>query len=175
MNGFSILPLRKLESPSPKDALCQVWLKMAVLEVKIFKFCRCFFAIISPCKREWFFIWAQGCFVPSLVETGLMVLEKKIKMWKVYNNDNDDDGQRKKLTWAFGSGKLKSTRNVKYLMGKRVVFLACLKMRLHLSILSCTQAWHVPAQRPPSISGTFSVFHRQCLCLHMSKLFSWDL
>ena len=33
--------------------------------------------------------------MPSLVETGLMVLEKKIKMLKVYNNDNDDDGQRK--------------------------------------------------------------------------------
>ena len=33
----------------------------------------------------------------SLVEIGPAGLEKKMKMWKVYdndNNDNDDDGQR---------------------------------------------------------------------------------
>ena len=32
----------------------------------------------------------------SLVENGPVVLEKKMNMWKVYNNkedDNDDDGQ----------------------------------------------------------------------------------
>ena len=50
------------------------------------------------------------CFVPSLVEIGSVVLEKKMKMWKVYDNNNDanddnndanednnddnDDGQR---------------------------------------------------------------------------------
>ena len=51
----------------------------------------------------------------SLVEIGHVVLEKKIKMWKVYddnnndaNNVNDDnDRQRTNLTWAFGSGELK--------------------------------------------------------------------
>ena len=39
----------------------------------------------------------QGYFVPSLVEIGPMVLEKKMKMWKVYDNYNDanDNGQRK--------------------------------------------------------------------------------
>ena len=32
--------LKKVESPLPKDALCQVWLKLAVvLEKKIFIFC----------------------------------------------------------------------------------------------------------------------------------------
>ena len=45
-----------------------------------------------------------------------MILEKKIKMWKVYANNNDDedddDGQpthfwSEKLTSAFGSGELK--------------------------------------------------------------------
>ena len=43
----------------------------------------------------------QGYFVPSLVEIGPVVLEKKMKMWKVYDNDdnddndnNNDDGQR---------------------------------------------------------------------------------
>ena len=41
-----------------------------------------------------------GCFVPSFVEIGSLVLEKKMKMWKVYNNNNnnnnnnDNDGQR---------------------------------------------------------------------------------
>ena len=44
--------------------------------------------------------------MPSLFEIGPVVLEKKIKMWKVYDNDDDndnnyndnndnDDGQRK--------------------------------------------------------------------------------
>ena len=59
-------------------------------------------------------IWVpstKGCIVPSLVEIDPVVLAKKIKMWKVYanddNDDDDDDGQRtnfdqKKLTWAFG-------------------------------------------------------------------------
>ena len=35
--------------------------------------------------------------VPSLVEIGSVVLEKKMKMWKVYDNEDnndDDDGQR---------------------------------------------------------------------------------
>ena len=35
--------------------------------------------------------FTQEYFVPSLVEIGQVVLEKK--MWKVYNNDNDNDGQ----------------------------------------------------------------------------------
>ena len=53
-----VLHLNKLESHSPKDALCQVWLKM-VLEKKIFKFRQCIFAIcviISPWKRAGPFI-----------------------------------------------------------------------------------------------------------------------
>ena len=46
----------------------------------------------------------QRCFLSSLVEIGPVVLEKKIKMWKVYdnnansddedNNDDNDDRQR---------------------------------------------------------------------------------
>ena len=40
--------------------------------------------------------------MPSLVEIGPVVLEKKMKMWKVYDNDDDndndnDDGQRTKF------------------------------------------------------------------------------
>ena len=42
--------------------------------------------------------FTQWCFVPILVEIDPVVLEKKMKMWKVYDNNNDadanDDGQR---------------------------------------------------------------------------------
>ena len=48
--------------------------------------------------------------MPSLAEIGPVVLEKKMKMWKVYNNANDDNDNglwSEKLTWAYGSGELK--------------------------------------------------------------------
>ena len=32
--------------------------------------------------------------MPSLVEIGPVVLEKKMKMGTIYDNDNNDDGQR---------------------------------------------------------------------------------
>ena len=75
-----------------------------------------YFVIISPWKRARTFIWtnlhSQGCFVPSLVEIGPVVLEKKKKMWNVCdNNDNEDndsdndDEQRTNITLVFGSGK----------------------------------------------------------------------
>ena len=55
----------------------------------------CYIVIISPWKGWALSYEHQGCFLPSLVEIGPVVLEKKMKMWKVYdNNDNDDDGQR---------------------------------------------------------------------------------
>ena len=49
------LHLNKIESPSPKDALCQVWLHEigpVVLE-RIFKFLQCIFAILllSPLEK----------------------------------------------------------------------------------------------------------------------------
>ena len=43
-------------------------------------------------KAVWPFIWqiwiplSKWCFVPSLVEIGLVVLEKKMKIWKIYDN-----------------------------------------------------------------------------------------
>ena len=55
----------------------------------------------GPSFEQIWFPLAQECSVPSLVEVGLVVLEKKMQMWKVYDND----GQ--KITWAFGSGELK--------------------------------------------------------------------
>ena len=65
-----------------------------------------YFVIIFPWKTEGpsfeqtGFPFTQGCLVPSLVEIGPVVLEKKMKMWKVYDKDNDandDDGQRTNL------------------------------------------------------------------------------
>ena len=42
----AVLYLNKLESPSPKDALCQVWLKLAQWFLKKdFKFLQCIFSI----------------------------------------------------------------------------------------------------------------------------------
>ena len=50
------LHLNKFESPSPKDALCQVWMKIGsvVLEKKFCQFR--YFLIISPWKRAGSFI-----------------------------------------------------------------------------------------------------------------------
>ena len=45
----------------------------------------------GPSIEQTWIPFTQECFVPSLVEIGPVVLEKKMKMWKVYDND---DGQR---------------------------------------------------------------------------------
>ena len=64
-------------SPSPKDALCQVWLKIAQWVCRIFKLGKCIFTscyvIISLWKRTLSLTWisfTQECFVPILSETG---------------------------------------------------------------------------------------------------------
>ena len=57
--------------------------------------------------------------MPSLAEIGPVVLEKKMKMWKVYrqmdgqtdgrtDRQTTDDRWSEKLTWAFSSGELKT-------------------------------------------------------------------
>ena len=81
------LNLYKIESPSPKDALGQVLLKFAPWFLRKLLNCQCMFAIscLSPlqkgCDPSFEQIWIsfiQKCFVPSLVEIGTAVLEKKI-------------------------------------------------------------------------------------------------
>ena len=73
---------------SPKDDLCQIWLKLvlAVLENNIFKFCQCIFAIswlsplgkgLGPSFDQTWILVNQECIVPSLVEIGPVVLEEK--------------------------------------------------------------------------------------------------
>ena len=56
-----------------------------------------FWKVCGPSFEQTWIPFNQWCIVPSLVKIDPAVLEKKMKMWKVYayNNDNDDgDGQR---------------------------------------------------------------------------------
>ena len=53
------------------------------------------FAIISGKGWSFEFPLPNKFFLPSLVEIGSIVAEKKIKMWKVFNNNNDDRTQNK--------------------------------------------------------------------------------
>ena len=43
--------------------------------------------------------FTQGHFVPNLVEIGLVVLEKKMKMWKVYYNNDNNANDNDDLDW----------------------------------------------------------------------------
>ena len=148
------LYLNKLESASPRDALLQVWLKLAQWCRRNFLFFIlsmyfCYLVIISPWKRAWPFIWTnlnplhprmhcakfgwnwpsgsreEFFFILSMyfcylviispwkrtgpfigtnlnpfyrkmlfakcgwLKIGPVVLEKKMKMWKVYDNNNN--------------------------------------------------------------------------------------
>ena len=95
-----VLYLNKIEFPSNKDALCQVYLKFAqwfwirgfLNFINVFSLFRNYFPL-EKCQAL-HFPFTRGCFVPSLVEISPVVLEKKIKMWKVYDNANDNEGQQ---------------------------------------------------------------------------------
>ena len=57
-----------------------------------------FYVIVSPWKKAGSFIWTKLILYPSMlcvrvVEIGtvLVVLEKEMNMWKVYNNDDNND------------------------------------------------------------------------------------
>ena len=83
----------KLESPSPKNALCQVWLILVLwfFRRRFLKFVNVFplFHYYLPLEKGMASIWTnlnlitQECFVPNLVEICPVVLERKMKMWKV--------------------------------------------------------------------------------------------
>ena len=51
-NGMAF-HLNTFESPSPKDALRQVWLKLVMVLKKIFNVCQCIFVIslLSPLRK----------------------------------------------------------------------------------------------------------------------------
>ena len=73
-------------------------------------------------KLESFF--TQGCNVLSLVKTGPVVLENRMKMLKVCNND--DDGRRTNLTWAFDLGELKITWPISTNLGTTYSKVTCI-------------------------------------------------
>ena len=102
----------KLESPSPKDALWKVLLKLALWFWRISRFSNC----VTLGKGHALSI--LECFVPSLVEIGSVVLEKyKKKMESLQQRRRRRQQQRRrrktdkfqseKLTCAFSLGELK--------------------------------------------------------------------
>ena len=112
------LHMNKLESPSPKDALCQGWLKLAQCFWRRFLIFRQSIFAISLYKFE--FSITQRGFFPCLVEIGTVVMEK-MKMWKVndnYNDDkddnNNDNGQRTNCDQKRSLKKLKRNK-MKYI------------------------------------------------------------
>ena len=74
-----VIHLKKLESPSPKDAFCQVWLKLAQWFWRMFlNFINVFFSILwlsllwkmwGPSFEQYWILFTQGCIVPSLVKS----------------------------------------------------------------------------------------------------------
>ena len=89
-----------------------------VLEKKIFKSCQFIFinSQLSPLGKgrgslfeQTWIPYTQGCFRPSLVGIGSVVLEKKMKMWKSLRQRQRRQ-QRRRTTdkfCAFSSGELK--------------------------------------------------------------------
>ena len=57
----------------------------------------------------------QGCFVPSLVEIGQMVLEKKLKMWKVYRRTDRQTDRQQAIRKAHLSIQLKIRNKLHFL------------------------------------------------------------
>ena len=104
------LHLNKPVSPSLKDALCQVRLIFSQWLWRRFFFNSAISlsSALGKGRGPWFeqtcIPFTQRCFVPSLVEIGRVVLEKKTKRLKVYRQTDgqiDDERQAiRKLTWA---------------------------------------------------------------------------
>ena len=92
-----------------------------VLEKKIFKSCQFIFIIFKlsplwegrgPSFDQTWIPFTQGYFVPSLVEIGPVVLEKKIKMWKIYRQtDGQTDDGRQVVRKAHLSFQLRWAKN----------------------------------------------------------------
>ena len=116
--------LTKLECPSPKDALLQVWLKFDewFWRRRFLNFVNVFllFVIISPQKKFGPFIWRNlNPLHPRMLcakfgwnwPSGSW---EEVEKWKVYRQtDGQRDGQtdRRRMTgaWALSSGELKKT------------------------------------------------------------------
>ena len=80
--------------------------------------------------------------MPNLVEIGPVILEKKMKMWYGYDDDDDKDNDDvqiliRKLTWAFGSGKLKNTTSysgIEWMVKWIIVHIICTNKNAMLAI-----------------------------------------
>ena len=84
-----------LEFPSPKDALCQVWLKLAqwfsgsglcrrrlLNFVDVFSLFRNYLLLkrdVGPSFEQTYIPFTQECYVPSLIEIHPVVLKKNFK------------------------------------------------------------------------------------------------
>ena len=118
------LHLNKLESPSPKDALCQVWLKLALWDLRkrylfianVFSLFRNYF----PLKRAWPFIWKKF----NLLHPRMLCANFG---WNLPSGSGEEDKNVKSLqrrqrtmnklysemlNWTFGSGELKRYMNI---------------------------------------------------------------
>ena len=95
------LHLNKLKSTPPMNVLCKVSLKLAqwFWKRRFFKFCQCnSISLLSPLgkrhgpsfEQTWFLV-IKEFFLPSLFEIAPVVLEKKIKTWRIYNDIDHDD------------------------------------------------------------------------------------
>ena len=120
------LHLNKLESTSPKDPLSQVRLKLAqwFWRRRFLNFVNVFslFVKLSPLGKgrgpsfeQTWIPFTQGCFVPSSVEIGVLVLEKKMKMWKVSRQTEGRKAISKahlsfQLRWANKKNKEEKTK-----------------------------------------------------------------
>ena len=109
------LHLNKLESPLTNDALCQVWLKLAqwFWRRKFFKFSQCILAILTG---PFFWTNLNPLYTRMLcAKFGWkpVVLGKKMKMWKVYDNDNHDGQGQILIRKAYLSLQLRWAKNRK--------------------------------------------------------------
>ena len=121
--GSSFEKKQQLEFPSPKDVLCQVWMKLAQwFWSRFFKAAILFyyFPIISHLGRAWLFNWTdlnplhQGILCAKFGWNWLVVLEKKMKMWKVYRlTDRQTDDGRQVIRKAHLSFQLRWAKNEK--------------------------------------------------------------
>ena len=75
----------------------------------------------GPLFEQTWIPFTQGYFVPSLVEIGPVILEKKMKMWKVYRQtDGRTDDRQQVIRKAHLSFQLRWAKNPECLLEKQL-------------------------------------------------------